>query len=303
MGFRPGMMAAVRIQVILEVRYSASPNPEAVNARRTLFAQTPSLQSVVLKDVSNVGDAALWDWTNIDGGTGRLVAYKSGTTEVFVTIVGISENAAIAGAKKLAMHAIGSEKTGYTYASAHREQTKCDEGHFPIWRCQTATDAWDSLQSPKSPKDPGELMRRLSQARSQFFATYKKQGYLTNSVYLNARDDLRFYLNDTDFIYVYIAIDAQHVGSASGDTDMKANVLSVMGGAMPISVAIPSSTRHDFDTWVSSVSNRLPFQGISDVLNIQSRLHQALIDTEPQYERYVAARERAEFASAGKTLP
>ena len=67
--------------MIVEVRYSATHNPGAVNQRRQLF--NDSVRASVLKDIPDVADYALWDWTNNYDGTGRLVAYKGGTTELF----------------------------------------------------------------------------------------------------------------------------------------------------------------------------------------------------------------------------
>ncbi len=54
---------------------------------KVLRASEPQCRDVadgVLKDIPDVSDAALWDWTNEDSGTGRLVAYRAGSTELFV---------------------------------------------------------------------------------------------------------------------------------------------------------------------------------------------------------------------------
>ncbi len=117
LGYRPGLMSGIRIQVIVEVRYSATPNPGAVNQRRQLF--NDSVRAGVLKDIPDVADYALWDWTNDYNGTGRLVAYKGGTTELFITIEGMPENTALPGAEKLAARALG-PKTGFVYTAAGR---------------------------------------------------------------------------------------------------------------------------------------------------------------------------------------
>jgi hypothetical protein len=63
--------------VILDVHYSASPDPQIVNRKRDEFATVPSLQHVVLRDVPDVGDAALWNYTNQDAGTGTLIATRA----------------------------------------------------------------------------------------------------------------------------------------------------------------------------------------------------------------------------------
>jgi hypothetical protein len=125
MGFRPGPTAAIRMQVILDVHYTASPNPLAVNRKRDEFATVPSLQHIVLRNVPDVGDAALWNYTNQDAGTGTLIAYKGGTMELYITIVGIAEDAALAGAKKLSVRALGGAGKTRSCASMCARKRSC----------------------------------------------------------------------------------------------------------------------------------------------------------------------------------
>jgi hypothetical protein len=141
MGARPGLMASIRLMVIVEVRYSVPPNPGAVNQRRQLFHD--SVTDGVLKDIPDVSDAALWDWTNENSGTGRLVAYRAGSTELFVTIVGISEDAALRGAERLATRALGA-KTGYVYAAAPAPVKACDKA---VAR-NVCLPGWEESQTP-----------------------------------------------------------------------------------------------------------------------------------------------------------
>jgi len=287
MGSRSGPRGAVRVQAILDVRYSASPDPQVVNRKRNEFATVPSLQHVVLRDVPDVGDAALWNYTNQDAGTGTLIAYKGGTMELYITIIGIAEDAALAGAKKLSVRAFGGTgKTGYAYASSPRSNSaKCNPADDPIARCETAAAAFESTAKPESPKDPSNLMGPLAQARSQFLA---------NPASLPAQQKLLLHLDAVDFTYLTVAMYGQKAGTRDSDPKMKANVLALMAGVLPVDAVIPASARSAFDTWVSSVSDRLP---ASDILNSRSKLSQALKDTEPQYQRYVALRDQVELCN------
>lgn len=291
MGFRPGPRAAIRTQVILDVHYSASPDPQIVNRKRDEFATVPSLQHVVLRDVPDVGDAALWNYTNQDAGTGTLIAYKGGTMELYITMIGIAEDAALAGAKKLSVRAFGGTgKTGYAYASSPRNNSaKCNPADDPIARCETAAAAFESTAKPESPKDPSNLMGPLAQARSEFLA---------NPASLPAQQKLLLHLDAVDFTYLTVAILGQHAGTRDSDPKMKANVLALMAGVLPVDAVIPPSARRSaFDTWVAAVSDRLPFRSASDILNSRSTISQALKDTEPQYQRYVALRDQAELCN------
>ena len=65
-------------------------------------------------------------------------------------------------------------------------------------------------------------------------------------------------------------------------------------GTPPEENVIHESARNQFDAWISAVYNRLN-GGLGDILNIQSRLPQALDETEVIYERYRAARDIAEL--------
>jgi hypothetical protein len=292
MGSRSGPRGAIRVQAILDVHYSGSPDPQIVNRKRNEFATVPSLQHVVLREVPDVGDAALWNYTNQDAGTGTLIAYKGGTMELYITVIGIADDAALAGAKKLSVRALGGTgKTGYAYATSPRNNSaKCNPADDPIARCETAAAAFESTAKPESPKDPGNLIGPLSQARSEFLA---------NPASLPAQQKLLLHLDAVDFTYLTVAMYGQKAGTRDSDPKMKANVLALMAGVLPVDAVIPASTRSAFDIWVSAVSDRLP---ASELLNSRSKLSQALKDTEPQYQRYVALRDQVELCNPRLSL-
>jgi hypothetical protein len=269
MGSRPG---PIRLQVIVEVKYSATPDPDAVNRRRAVFKN--SVKNEVLKPIPNVADEALWDWTNNDGGTGRLVSYKGGTTELFVTIVGISEDAALAGAERLAVRALGGAgKTGYVYTAAPSKAICEDDGHS-ISKCQTADVAFkDTTTRPGDPRSGSELIVRLGQAR-QSWANNKN----------GANGNFRRTLSLVDFAYLIVNILSQSGGGKGSPV-----LYQMLGGLPPEDTVIRA--KKQFDTWVSSVYHRLPNPSIYTL----GQLDQALKETETQYRDYVTVRDHAEF--------
>jgi len=81
-------------------------------------AWLPKNSKRALREVLDVADGAIWGW---DGyyNSGDLAAFKNGTTTVVVVVGGLTEDTALAGAKKLVSKALGgSGKSGYVYAGA-----------------------------------------------------------------------------------------------------------------------------------------------------------------------------------------
>src|SRR5207249_4973867 len=69
--------------------------------------------SAVVKNVPDLGDAAIWLWA---GSGGTLYAFKSGTIQVDVTVAGVPEDQALQQAKALAAKPFsGTAGTGYVY--------------------------------------------------------------------------------------------------------------------------------------------------------------------------------------------
>jgi hypothetical protein len=302
MGFRPGLTAAIRLQVILEVRYSASPNPDAVSRRRQEFQD--SVQHLVLKEIPDVADSALWDWSNDDWGTGRLVAYKGGTIELFVTIVGIAEDAALSGAKRLAARALGGVgSTGYVYSAAPVEKAICNsEYRHSVSKCWTARKAYECYVDPeregvealpncrepdtgKGMPQESDILVKLGQSRDNYWKPNDKEAI--------AMEKLRRYLSVVDFTYLYYNIHSRYVGAPSTTPAVRQRLESILSVAPPESNVIRA--RKQFDIWASSVYNRLSIHGLPDLLNMRAQLLQALDETETQYAIYVDARDKAEF--------
>ena len=68
-----------------------------------------------LKELTDLGDAAFWEWDAYEGGSGALRAYKAGTISS-VLVVGIPEDSAFAHSKRIVLKLLGSAaKTGYVY--------------------------------------------------------------------------------------------------------------------------------------------------------------------------------------------
>jgi len=101
---------------------SSTPQPnEYVEAKKN----AASFQEV--KEVSDVGDAAVWLW--IPGFGGSLYAYKAGTITVAVIVNGLPEDTALQHAKTLAAKLLGGlAGTGYVYAGTpkHRAAAAAD---------------------------------------------------------------------------------------------------------------------------------------------------------------------------------
>jgi hypothetical protein len=72
------------------------------------------MASMVVKDVMDFADAAIWAWTPR---WGEFKAFKGGIVNVEVIISGIDEDAALQNAKKLAGKVVGdSGRAGFAYA-------------------------------------------------------------------------------------------------------------------------------------------------------------------------------------------
>src|SRR6185295_19834185 len=70
-------------QLSLAVAHAQSPNVEGVKSRRTAIARDTALEGVMVREVTDFADAALWSWTTR---WGRLNAFKSGNIEAQVTV-------------------------------------------------------------------------------------------------------------------------------------------------------------------------------------------------------------------------
>jgi hypothetical protein len=104
-------------QVQLVIFRSASPQPGNVSARRALLESQSERVEIVVRDVADFADAAIWVWTP-GPHYGSFHAFKAGTIEVQVNIGGIAEAAALQNAKAIAAKALGgSGRSGYAYAA------------------------------------------------------------------------------------------------------------------------------------------------------------------------------------------
>jgi hypothetical protein len=113
----PGYDAAPvgKKHVTIDVYESDFPSANDANLRRDEIDDERLRQSpLVVRELPMFGDEAMWVWSG--GSFGGLYAFKGGTLEVGVRISGISEEAALAAAKRFALRALkSSEKTGFLY--------------------------------------------------------------------------------------------------------------------------------------------------------------------------------------------
>jgi hypothetical protein len=106
--------------------YSDRPGPDDVNMRRQAIIGDKSISPFTWKEIPNFADAALWEWAG--GYFGALYAFRGGTTEVAVKIGGLTEQAAMAAAKKFATRALGTTtRTGFVY---NAPSTMITEKHY-----------------------------------------------------------------------------------------------------------------------------------------------------------------------------
>jgi hypothetical protein len=302
------MMAARRTEVRLETLNTPTPNPDAVKIARSRLEGVPA----AIVDVRDVADVALWFWTNNDGGTGTLIAFKGGTTELVFTIVGVSEGDALAGAKKLAARALGGAGgTGYAYRATATETAKsgASETTCPrkdpcfISECFSAVKAlgdsgvMGDSQHPAQRDMGGPAIAELANARARFWATYPGGG----PAHKADAEELRKALSAVDFTYLYFHFYSLDMGApADGAGQLRQNLFQGIAGVPPEETVIHERALKQFDAWKLAVYNRLN-GGFSDILKIQARLPQALNETEMQYERYRTARDNAECLRAGQT--
>ena len=112
----PGYDAAPagKKHVTIDVYESDFPSAGDANLRRDAISDDRSLSPVVVRELPEFADEAIWVWAG--GSFGGLYAFKGGTLEVGVRISGISEEAALTAAKKFALRALkSSAKTGFLY--------------------------------------------------------------------------------------------------------------------------------------------------------------------------------------------
>jgi hypothetical protein len=113
----PGYDAAPvgKKHVTIDVYESDFPSANDANLRRDEIDDERLTQSpLVVRELPGFGDEAMWVWSG--GSFGGLYAFKGGTLEVGVRISGISEDTALAAAKRFALRALKSnEKSGYMY--------------------------------------------------------------------------------------------------------------------------------------------------------------------------------------------
>ena len=112
----PGYDAAPagKKHVTIDVYESDFPSANDANLRRDAISDDRSLSPVVVRELPEFADEAIWVWAGES--FGGLYAFKGGTLEVGVRISGISEEAALAAAKKFALRALkSSAKTGFLY--------------------------------------------------------------------------------------------------------------------------------------------------------------------------------------------
>ena len=114
----PGYDAAPagKKHVTIDVYESDFPSANDANLRRDAISDDRSLSPVVVRELPEFADEAIWVWAGES--FGGLYAFKGGTLEVGVRISGISEEAALAAAKKFALRALkSSAKSGFLYNS------------------------------------------------------------------------------------------------------------------------------------------------------------------------------------------
>ena len=100
-------------QVQYIVRHKTLADPIAVNRQRDYIAHREPRPTIV-KDISGIGDAAIWVWGPESGGT--FHAFKGGTIEVEIIIKGPVQEAALQGVKAIAVRALGGANgTSYAY--------------------------------------------------------------------------------------------------------------------------------------------------------------------------------------------
>ena len=113
----PGYDAAPagKKHVTIDVYESDFPSANDANLRRDEIDDERLRQSpLVVRELPMFGDEAMWVWSG--GSFGGLYAFKGGVLEVGVRISGISEEAALAAAKRFALRALKSgEKSGFLY--------------------------------------------------------------------------------------------------------------------------------------------------------------------------------------------
>ncbi len=106
---------------------------------------------------------------------------------------------------------------------------------------------------------------------------------------------MRRALSAVDFTYLLTHFYSLDFGvPPDGHGQQRQNFYQALLGTPPEENVIHESARKQFDAWISAVYNRLN-GGFGDILNLQSRLPQALDETEVIYERYRAARDAAEL--------
>jgi hypothetical protein len=124
-GLEPGKP---KKQVSIALSRSYFQNASDVSIRWQAIEDDHTLSPMVVHELQNFGDAALWVWAG--GYYGILYAFKDGSSEVAVRISGIEEQAALAAAKKFAARALGgSGTTGYKYAPP--EMTMAQSYYMP----------------------------------------------------------------------------------------------------------------------------------------------------------------------------
>ena len=114
----PGYDAAPagKKHVTIDVFESDFPNASDVNQRLDAIddERSQSKTTMAARELPEFADDAIWVWSG--GDFGALYAFKGGTVEVGIRISGISEEAALAAAKKFATRALkGTGKTGFLY--------------------------------------------------------------------------------------------------------------------------------------------------------------------------------------------
>jgi hypothetical protein len=103
-----------KIKLVTIGVWNEAPDPDAVNNRRLAVMRDSSLLPLKVRELSGPGDAAIWVWAG--NRLGALYAFRNGTTEVAVKISGAKQDAALAAAKRIAAHALGSaSKSSYVY--------------------------------------------------------------------------------------------------------------------------------------------------------------------------------------------
>jgi len=186
--------------VRFSVWYWASPKVNDLAERRKNIEDYPKwyaagpLSSLVVKDVPDFADAAIWTWF---GNGGTLHAFKGGTIQVEASITGLPEDAALQQAKALAAKPLGGTAgTGYVYAAPKLEPPKVAAAPPPP--VPTPPPAKDAKPAPPISTATGKTFSQAPYITPSQFLSQVKEVSVTYAVapsftkYMSAAEQQRY---------------------------------------------------------------------------------------------------------------